>query len=103
MVLINSIDCLKQHSCMDGTPTAVMIDHVANQLASNPAFASSEKPDFHQPSEVVELLEWELDDKAKSYIEKAEKEHWEACKRYTTHTWVFHKYGKEEIKKMKCS
>jgi carnitine O-acetyltransferase len=63
---------LGEHSCMDGTPTLRMTEFMLASLGAgkiNHGEATVSKEKLPQPKE----LQWVLDDKARLYIQEAEK------------------------------
>ncbi|GAA5942886.1 choline/carnitine O-acyltransferase [Sporobolomyces koalae] len=90
-----------EHSCMDGTPTARLNDYLTKRLLTNKPFPSPPGSTSGQPEPVP--LSFELDSRALDLIGKAEAEFESHVKPYDVAYLAYDRYGKDEIKKMKCS
>jgi len=113
-----------EHSCMDGeyqlaqiisslweadlniynipgTPTARLNDYLTKRLLTNKPFPSPPSSTSATPSPTP--LPFSLDAKAKEMISKAEKEFEQHVEPYNVSYLSYDRYGKDEIKKMKCS
>jgi len=89
-----------EHSVMDGTPTARMNNEMTLDLMQN------KLPSLSDPSsEAIEVspLSWKLGDAGREDLDKATEQLKENIGDNELHYLFFDTYGKEQIKKHKCS
>jgi carnitine O-acetyltransferase len=112
-----------EHSCMDGrphitktcwsitanepsfilvgTPTARLNDYLTKRLLTNKPFPSPPSSTTSTPSTTP--LEFVLDSEAIELVKEAEQEFEKHVEPYDVCYLSYDRYGKDEIKKMKCS
>ncbi|GAA5900930.1 choline/carnitine O-acyltransferase [Sporobolomyces salmoneus] len=90
-----------EHSCMDGTPTARLNDYLTKRLLTNEPFPSRGSTTTSTPTATP--LNFSLDSKALELIKEAEHEFAKHVEPYDVFYLNYNTYGKDEIKKMKCS
>ncbi|GAA5976300.1 hypothetical protein JCM5350_001411 [Sporobolomyces pararoseus] len=90
-----------EHSCMDGTPTARLNDYLTKRLLTNKPFPSP--PSSTPSTPTATPLPFSLDSEALRLINEAEQEFENHVIPYDVFYLNYDRYGKDEIKKMKCS
>ncbi|GAA6019658.1 hypothetical protein JCM11491_004869 [Sporobolomyces phaffii] len=90
-----------EHSCMDGTPTARLNDYLTKRLLTNKPFPPPPSSTTSSPTPTP--LPFTLDLTARDLIKAAEQEFEQHVAPYDVFYLSYDRYGKDEIKKMKCS
>ncbi|GAA5879903.1 hypothetical protein JCM16303_004391 [Sporobolomyces ruberrimus] len=90
-----------EHSCMDGTPTARLNDFLTKRLLTNKPFPSPPSSTTSTPTPTP--LPFSLDSEALTLIKEGEAEFEKHVEPYDVFYLSYDRYGKDEIKNMKCS
>lgn len=89
-----------EHSMMDGTQTHRLNDYVGDQIFNDKVELDFKSVNY---SAEVDELSFDLNDQVKADVAEAEKDFWSEIQKHEVAVWAFDGYGKNQIKKFKCS